>query len=89
MMNIRVYAGNKAIFQNGFYYYEFYCRDNDDIDTVYEILADYEILAENIKLNNPDKDLIDFEILKDDSVKTMLQDAKKQGFILDYEIEHF
>lgn len=83
MIYIRIYTGNKARFQNGFYYYEFYCGDNDDIDIV------HEILAENVKLNNPDKDLIDFWNLKDDNVKTMLQDAKKQGFILDYEIGDF
>lgn len=83
MIYIRIYTGNKAIFQNSFYYYEFYCRDNDDIDAV------YDILAENIKLNNPNKDLIDFENLKDDSVKIMLQDAKKRGFISDYEIGGF
>lgn len=83
MIYIRIYAGNKARFQNGFYYYEFRCRDNDDIDIV------HEVLAENVKLNNPDKDLIDLKKLKDDDVKTMLQDAKKQRFILDYEIEDF
>ena len=83
MMNIRIYAGKKASFVNGINYYDFCCEDNDDIDAV------YDILAENIKLNNPDNDLIDFENLKDDDVKIMLQDAKKQGFISDYEIvEH-
>lgn len=32
-------------------------------------------------------DLNDFQNLKDDNVKTMLEDAKKQGFISDYEIK--
>lgn len=83
MMNIRIYAGNKASFVSGINYYDFRCEDNDSIDAV------YDILAENIKLNNPSKDLINFQYLKDDDVKTMLQDAKNQGFISDYEIENF
>lgn len=83
MINCRVYEGQKASFYNGTTHYDFCYKDNDDTDTV------YEILAEGLKLTDPDKDLINFQYLKDDDVKTMLQDAKKQGFISDYEIENF
>ncbi|MGL1608666.1 hypothetical protein ACSTIN_22995, partial [Vibrio parahaemolyticus] len=46
----------------------------------------YDALAENIRLSDPDKDLITFQYLKDDDVKTLLEDAKKHGFISHYEI---
>lgn len=81
MIDIRVYEGKKASFVSGITFYDFCCKDNDDIDAV------YDILGENISLNDPDKDLIDFQCLKDDSVEILLQDAKKQGVISDYEIE--
>lgn len=77
-MEYRIYAGNKASLENGINYYDFECEP-DDID------AAYDILAENIILKNDD-DLIDFQNLADDDVKTMLKDAEKQGFISDYEI---
>lgn len=77
-MEYRIYAGNKASFENGINYYDFECEP-DDID------AAYDILAENIILKNDD-DLVDFQNLADDDVKTMLKDAEKQGFISDYEI---
>ena len=83
MIETRVYEGQKTSFVSGITHYDFCYKDNNDIDTV------YDILAESIKLNNPTKDLIDFQNLKDDDVKTMLQDAKRQGFISDYEIETF
>lgn len=82
-MEYRIYAGNKATLVNGINYYDFECGP-DNID------AAYDILAESIILDNQDEnsqDLIDFQNLKDDDVKTMLEDAKKQGFISDYEIK--
>lgn len=81
-MNIKVYIGanTKSVFENGICYYYFSCKDNDDVNTI------YDDLAENIKLKDPDTDFINLHYLKDDNVKSLLQDAKKQGFILDYEI---
>lgn len=82
-MEYRIYEGKKASFENGVYYFDFEC-DPDDID------AAYDILAESIILNDQDEnnqDLNDFQNLKDDDVETMLKDAKKQGFISDYEIK--
>ncbi|RVU70413.1 MULTISPECIES: hypothetical protein [Lactobacillus] len=79
MLDVRIYEGKKASFVDGIYYYDFEV-DNDDIDTA------YDILAENVKLND-DKDLIDFQNLEDDDVMTMLKDAKKQGFISDYDVK--
>lgn len=82
-MEYRIYEGKKASFENGVYYFDFEC-DSDDID------AAYDILAESIILNDQDEnsqDLNDFQNLKDDDVETMLKDAKKQGFISDYEIK--
>lgn len=82
MLAIRIYAGNKATFANGISYYDFEV-ENDNID------AAYDILAENIKLHDPDKDLINFENLKDDDVETMIKDTKRQGFISDFEITEY
>lgn len=82
-MEYRIYEGKKASFENGVYYFDFEC-DPDDID------AAYDILAESIILNDQDEnsqDLNDFQNLKDDDVEIMLKDAKKQGFISDYEIK--
>lgn len=83
-MNIKIYAGDKAHLINSNYYgYKFSCfscKDNNDTDTV------YEILAVSLELKNPDKDLIDFQNLKDDDVKTLLDDAEKHGFISYYEM---
>lgn len=82
-MEYRVYEGKKARFESGIYYFDFEC-DPDDID------AAYDILAESIILKDQDKDspdLNDFQNLKDDNVEIMLKDAKKQGFISDYEIK--
>ena len=79
-MEYRIYAGKKVNLANGINHFDFEC-DQDDIDTA------YDALAENIVLEDPtEDDLINFEDLADDDVKTMLQDAKKQGFISDYEI---
>lgn len=82
-MEYRIYEGKKSSFENGVYYFDFEC-DPDDID------AAYDILAESIILNDQDEDspdLNDFQNLKDDNVEIMLKDAKKQGFISDYEIK--
>ena len=81
-MNVKIYVGAKAksAFEDGICYYYFSCKDNDDVDTV------YDALAENIRLSDPDKDLITFQYLKDDDAKTLLEDAKKHGFISYYEI---
>lgn len=82
-MEYRVYEGKKARFESRIYYFDFEC-DPDDID------AAYDILAESIILKDQDKDspdLNDFRNLKDDNVEIMLKDAKKQGFISDYEIK--
>lgn len=81
-MIVTIYAGEKVSFVDGIDYRCYItCKDGGDIDTV------YSGLAESIELKNPDRDEIDFEDLKDDDVKTFLEDAKKQGFISDYEIE--
>lgn len=81
-MIVKIYDGEKVSFVYGTGYRCYItCKDGDDIDTV------YSGLAESIELKNPDRDEIDFEDLKDDDVKTFLEDAKKQGFISDYEIE--
>lgn len=80
-MYYRIFEGKKAKLKNGSSYYSFEC-DPDDIDKA------YKLLAENVILNNQDpnsKDLISFQYLADDDVETMLKDAKKQGFISDYE----
>lgn len=83
MIHIKIYAGDKARFvvENGINYYYFCCIDKDDVYTV------YDALAENIRLKNSEKDLINFKYLKVDNVNTLLQDAKKYGFISDYEID--
>ena len=81
-MNIKVYVGAKAepVFEDGVCYYYFSCKDNNDIDTV------YDTLDEKIRLNDPDKDLTTFQYLKDDDVTSLLEDAEKHGFISDYVI---
>ena len=88
MIDIRVYAGNKATFRFEDYCdcnycdcYDFYCMDDKDVETA------YSALAESINLRNPERDCTDFQNLRDDSVKTLLEDAERQEFISDYEIE--
>lgn len=44
----------------------------------------YEELAENLEVD--EKDLIEFQDLADDDVQTLLDDAKKHGFIRNYEL---
>lgn len=82
-MKYRIYEGKKASFENGVYYFDFEC-DPDDIDAAYDILAESIILKDQ---GEDSPDLNDFQNLKDDDVETMLKDAKKQGFISDYEIK--
>lgn len=83
-MDIKIYAGDKAHLINSNYYgYRFSCfscKDNNDTDRV------FGTLAVSLDLKNPDKDLIDFQNLKDDDVKTLLDDAEEHGFISYYEI---
>lgn len=82
-MEYRIYEGKKASFENGVYYFDFEC-DPDDIDAAYDILAESIILKDQ---DEDSPDLNDFQNLKDDNVEIMLKDAKKQGFISDYEIK--
>lgn len=82
-MEYRIYEGKKASFENGVYYFDFEC-DPDDIDAAYDILAESIILKDQ---GEDSPDLNDFQNLKDDNVEIMLKDAKKQGFISDYEIK--
>ena len=84
-MNIKVYVEAKAelVFEDGICYYYFSCKDNNDIDTV------YDTLDEKIRLNDPDKDLTTFQYLKDDDVTSLLEDAEKHGFISDYVIYYW
>lgn len=82
-MEYRVYEGEKARFESGIYYFDFEC-DPDDIDAAYDILAESIILKDQ---DEDSPDLNDFQNLKDDNVEIMLKDAKKQGFISDYEIK--
>lgn len=82
MMTITIDAGDKANFVNDIdYRYSFSCVDNYDADRA------FGALAEHLRLNDPDKDLIDFQYLKADDVKSLLENAKRQGFISAYEIE--
>lgn len=79
-MTYTIYEGTKATI-NGVQL-TFDC-DPDDTDTA------YDILAENLHLNNEDfdnnPDMIDFEDAADDDVKTLLDDMKRMGFIDSWE----
>ena len=80
MLVIKIYAGEKATILEGNNY--IVC-DDEDTDGV------FQGLCENLKLTNPtDEDIVNFQYLKDTNVRELLEDARKQGFISDYEIEY-
>lgn len=78
MLDIKIYAGKKSIIREWNQY--IFCDDYDDTDSAYNDLA-------KIELKNPETDLIEFQYLKDDDVKSLLEDAKKHDFISDYSIK--
>lgn len=81
MLVIKIYAGEKTTILDGNKYIVIF--DDEDTDTA------YQGLCENLKLTNPtDEDVVNFQNLKDTNVRTLLKDARKQGFISDYEIEY-
>lgn len=92
-MEITIYAGEKTKLSDEFAGQNsatFQC-EMDDIDKAYDALAEDLILV-GVPADYPDmtkeqeQELNDFQDLQDDNVKVMLEDAKKQGFISNYEI---
>ncbi|WP_242363535.1 hypothetical protein [Limosilactobacillus antri] len=82
-MTYTIIDGEKAQFIGEGHEFTFEC-DPMDIDTA------YDILAENLRLNNEGgKDVIDFQNAEDDNVETMLDDMKRMGFIDSWEKEEF
>lgn len=73
-MKFQVYAGEKAEFYGDNKNILYFECDNDDID------AGYDILAENTHLLDPERDLVAFQNLEDETVSTMLDDGVKHGF---------
>lgn len=71
--------GSKAQYIETGHEFTFEC-DVNDIDTA------YDVLAENLKLND-EADLVDFQNAKDDDVATLLDDMKRMGFIDSWEVE--
>lgn len=84
MLDIRIYESEKAPFNkiwgDGTIFEGIITvADSDDTDTLYSGLGQALHVAE--------EDITAFGDLAEDSVEAMLEDAKKQGFIEDYEIE--
>ena len=79
-----IYEGTKATIDGK--RFTFSCEP-DDVDTA------YDALAENVHLNNQDQDgnqdLVDFENAADDSVKTLLDDMKRMGFLSEWKVSNF
>ena len=81
MKEYTIYAGEKLNgFIDGQASVSFDCEP-DNIDVA------YTAIAENVILKNPNKDLIDFQYCADDSVKGMLEDLKRMGFLSDFDEE--
>lgn len=75
MMELKIELGKE--FVNNLLFVE---AESNDADKVYQAMAEEENTISD------DDRLIEFEDLEDDDVKTLLNDAKKKGFIEDFEI---
>ena len=79
-----IFEGTKATIKGG--QFSFDCEP-DDVDTA------YDVLAENVRLNNQNqddnRDLVDFQNASDDSVKVLLDDMKRMGFIGEWKASNF
>ncbi len=93
-MEITIYAGEKTRLNDEFAGRNsatFQCEMNE-IDKAYDALAEDLVLTgfpvDDIDwTKEQEQELNDFQDLRDDNVKVMLEDAKKQGFISDYDIK--
>jgi hypothetical protein len=94
-MEYIIYPGDKTHLSedwNGQASASFECEP-DDIDTAYDALCE-DLVFNDMPVDEHDitpqqeQMIINFQNLKDDDVKTMLDDAKLQGFISDYEINN-
>lgn len=91
MLKITVYAGKKASLKNGLDSYSLKLSndsigysDDDYADDLFD--AAYNILAKQIKLDDQDSSAFE-DLSYNPTIKLMLEDAKKQGFISDYKIK--
>lgn len=78
-MNIKIYEGDVR-FINGTDCLEFHCLDND-VDTA------YNFLVKNLALNEVEHDQLILLHLEHEYATQLLETAKDNGFIADYEIE--
>lgn len=93
-MEYTIYPGDKTHLSedwNGQESAVFECKP-DNIDTAYDALCEdlvfNDMPADEHDMTPQQKQMIiDFQNLKDDDVKIMLDDAKRQGFISDFEIK--